>query len=194
MLGYRDRVPFVNTDETLHAFQKALAFMQQVHQANGHVLLVNTNPHYSAIVKKTALRIGHPYVNEYWVGGLLTNWKQLKYAVHAYKHFEATLAPMMREDGVVFPKYAKAQKRFMGVQHMTRMPDAVFVFQATTTHKHIVHEAQRLGIPVIACMDTYAPQLNVEYPIPMNVLSKAFVHFLCACIVSRMHVPKNTHT
>jgi small subunit ribosomal protein S2 len=183
VLGYRDRVPFFNVEETILALQKALLFVQQIHARKGHMLLVNTNPAFASLVKKTASLMGHPYVNEYWIGGLLTNWQQLKYSVHAYKKFELFMSSLVREDGVVFPKYGKAQKRFEGVQHMQHMPDVVIVLQATTTYKHILEEAKRLKIPVITCMDTYAPHVHVEYPIPVNVHAKAFFHFFCRLLV-----------
>lgn len=183
LLGYRDRVPFFNAEETLVALQKALLFVQQVYIRNGNMLLVNTHPRFASLVKKTASLLKQPYVNEYWIGGLLTNWRQLKYSVHAFKKFETFMSSMMLEDGIVFPKYAKAQKRFTGVQNMRYMPDVVILLQATTTYVHILDEAKRLKIPVITCMDTYAPQVHVAYPIPVNVHSKAFFHFFCRLLV-----------
>ena len=183
VLGYRDRAPFFNVEETLISMQKAFLFVQQIHARKGTMLLVNTRPAFVSLVKKTASLINQPYVNEYWIGGLLTNWRQLKYSVHAYKKFEVFLSSMMREDKIVFPKYGKAQKRFAGVQNMQHMPDVVIVFQATTTYKHILDEAKRLKIPVITCMDTYAPKVDVEYAIPVNVHSKAFFHFFCRLLV-----------
>jgi len=183
VLGYRDRVPFFNVEETLVGMQKALLFVQQIHARKGSMLLVNTHPAFVSLVKKTASLTKQPYVNEYWIGGLLTNWHQLKYSVHAYKKFETFMSTMMRDDGIVFPKYAKAQKRFAGVQDMQHMPDVLILLQATTTYKHILDEAKRLKIPVITCMDTYAPKVRVEYPIPVNVHSKAFFHFFCRLLV-----------
>ena len=183
VLGYRDRVPFFNVEETLIGMQKAFLFVQQIHARKGHILLVNTHPAFVPLVKKTASLIHQPYVNEYWIGGLLTNWQQLKYSVHAYKKFEMFMSSMMREENIVFPKYGKAKKRFEGVQNMQHMPDALILFQATTTYKHILDEAKRLKIPVITCMDTYAPKVHVEYPIPVNVHSKAFFHFFCRLLV-----------
>lgn len=183
VLGYRNRVPFFNAEETLVAMQKALLFIQQIHQRKGTFLLVNTRPAFASLVQKTASFAKQPYVNQYWIGGLLTNWRQLKYSVHAYKMFETFMSPIMRDDRIVFPKYAKAQKRFAGVQNMQHMPDALILFQATTTYKHILDEAKRLKIPVITCMDTYAPKVDVEYPIPVNVHSKPFFHFFCRLLV-----------
>jgi ribosomal protein S2 len=94
------------------------------------------------------------------------------------------------DDGIVFPKYAKAQKRFVGVQNMTHMPDVVILLQATTTYKHILDEAKRLKIPVITCMDTYAPKVFVEYPIPVNVHSRPFFHFFCRLLVKVWSQPQ----
>jgi small subunit ribosomal protein S2 len=183
VVGYRDRVPLFNVEETLLATKKALFFVQKIRKKGGSILLVNTNPAYSKLVEKTATLTYQPYVNEFWVGGLLTNWRQLKYSVHAYKKFEKFFSKMMDEDRMVFPKYAKAKKRFEGVQDMKKMPSALLLFQATTTYRHIIDEAHRLNIPVITFMDTYAPQVGVEYPIPVNVHSKAFFHFFCRLFV-----------
>ena len=73
MLGYRDRVPFFNTEETLIATQKAIAFLQHIQKTKGSILLVNTNPTFGPLVKKTASIANLWYVNEHWIGGLLTN-------------------------------------------------------------------------------------------------------------------------
>ena len=183
VLGYRDRVPFFNGEETLLATQKAFTFLQHVQKAKGSMLLVNTNPTFGPLVKKTAALANMWYVNEHWIGGLLTNWHQLKYSVHAFQKFETFVSPMLTKDIVAFPKYIKAKKRFEGIQHMNKMPDVLILLQATTTYKHILEEAKRLKIPVITCMDTYAPQVQVEYPIPVNVHSKAFFHFFCRLLV-----------
>lgn len=189
VLGYRDRVPFLNAEETVRAIQKALLFVQLVHAQKGTMLLVNTHPSFASLVKKTATLMHQPYVNEYWIGGLLTNWQQLKYSIHAYKKFTTFMTDVMHDESIAFPKYAKAHKRFTGVQNMHTMPDVLILFQATTTYKHIVEEAKRLHIPVITCMDTYAPNIQVAYPIPVNVHSKAFFHFFCRLLVKSTAQP-----
>ena len=183
VLGYRDRVPFFNIEETLVATQKALNFIQHVHKEKGTILLVNTNPLFGPLVKKTALLAKVPYVNEHWIGGLLTNWQQLKYSVHAFQKFETFIATLLTNNAVAFPKYSKAKKRFEGIQKMTSSPDVLVLLQATTAHKHIIDEAKRLKIPVVSCVDSYAPNVEIEYPIPVNVNSKAFFHFLCHILV-----------
>jgi len=183
VLGYRDRVPFFNTEETLIATQKAIAFLQHIQKTKGSILLVNTNPTFGPLVKKTASIANLWYVNEHWIGGLLTNWHQLKYSVHAFQKFEHFISPLLKKERVAFPKYVKAKKRFEGLQKMDKMPDVLILLQATTSHQHILSEAKRLKIPIITCMDTYAPQVKVEYTIPINVHSKAFFHFFCRLLV-----------
>ena len=183
MLGYRDSVPFFNVEETLSGTQKALVFLKNVREKKGEVLIVNTHPAFNTLVKKTSKLKGIHYVNEHWIGGLLTNWQQLKYSVHAYKKFNSFISPIMTKDIVAFPKYTKAKKRFDGIQNMVFKPDAIILLQATTAHKYIIEEAKRLKIPIIGCFDTYSPQVNIEYPIPVNVYSKAFCHFLCRLLV-----------
>lgn len=190
VLGYRDRVPFFNVEETLVALQKAFLFLQEIRARKGRLLFVNTHPSFAFLVKKTACLIKQPYVNQFWVGGLLTNWRQLRYSVHAYKKFETFISPVLDKKNIVFPKYTKAQKRFVGVQHMVHMPDVMIVLFATTTYKHILAEAKRLKIPVITCMDTYAPDVHVEYPIPVNVHSKPFFHFFCRLLIKVWLHPK----
>ena len=183
MLGYRDKVPFFNVEETLIGTQKALVFLKSIREKKGEILIVNTHPAFSKVVKKTSTILGIHYVNEHWIGGLLTNWQQLKYSVHAYKKFNSFISPIITKDIVAFPKYTKAKKRFDGIQNMVFKPDAILLLQATTAHKSIIEEAKRLKIPVIACVDSSSPTVSVEYPIPINTYSKAFCHFLCRLLV-----------
>lgn len=190
VLGYRNRVPYFKIEETVSSLQKALLFVRKIREQKGQMLLVNTRPDYSSLVRKTASLIGQPYVNEFWVGGLLTNWRQIKYSSHAFQKFETFMSSLLLTDGIVFPKYTKARKRFIGVQNMTCMPDVLILLHATTTFKHILDEAKRLNIPVITCLDTYAPKVSVEYPIPANVHSIPFFHFFCRLLVKVWTAPR----
>jgi small subunit ribosomal protein S2 len=183
IIGYRDRAPLYDGQETLLGLTKALFFLRSVYKRKGVILLVNTNSEHSKLVKKTAALTKQPYVNEFWTGGLLTNWEQIKYSVQSYSKFEQFFAKMVQSGTLVFPKYDKARKRFAGVEHIEKIPDALVLFQATNTFRHIIEESNQVNIPIVALMDTYSPKVSVEYPIPVNTDSKAFAHLFCKLFV-----------
>jgi ribosomal protein S2 len=183
IIGYRDRTSMYNAQETLLGLSKALLFLRAVYKRDGVILLVNTNSEHSKLVKKTATLTRQPYVNEFWTGGLLTNWEQVKYSVQSYSKFELFFAKIVEEGTLVFPKYNKARKRFVGVQHIEKIPDALVLFQATNTFRHIIEESNQVNTPVIAFIDAYSPKVSVDYPIPVNTDSKAFAHLFCKLFV-----------
>jgi len=178
LCGYRDKVPFFNPEESLVATKKALVFMQRVHAKGGRILLVNTRPGLSQMVKITAAATGWAYVNEHWIGGLMTNWHQLKYSSHAFHKFHKWITPLMAHT-VSFPRFTKAKKRFEGLKPLVRLPDVVVVLQATQTYKHILHEGLSFGVPMVTCVDTYSPMTESHFPIPVNIHNPTFAYFLC---------------
>jgi|AntAceMinimDraft_11_1070367.scaffolds.fasta_scaffold04311_2 small subunit ribosomal protein S2 len=191
VLGYRDKVPYFNVKETLIGTQKALLFIEQVRLRNGTFLLANTQDDLARLVKKTATLTKQPFVDEFWCGGLLTNWKQVRKSVIAFGFFERFMAPLLlKERNFPFLRYWKSKQRFGGVQNMRRMPDVLIMLQARTSYRHILDEARRLAIPIICCIDTYSPNVVVEYPIPVNVHSIAFSHFFCRLLVKVWTYPR----
>ena len=179
----RNGIHILDLVQTSQLLQEACDFVQEAAEQRKTFLFVGTKPQAVEIIKDEAIRCESFYVNHRWYGGLLTNWQQLKYSVHAYKKFNSFISPIITKDIVAFPKYTKAKKRFDGIQNMVFKPDAILLLQATTAHKSIIEEAKRLKIPVIACVDSSSPTVSVEYPIPINTYSKAFCHFLCRLLV-----------
>jgi small subunit ribosomal protein S2 len=176
--GYRGKTPFINLQETLFLLQRALAFLKTLHDAKGQILLVNSEPKYTTLVQFLSHKLEQPYVNEAWIGGLLTNWEQMKTSVGAFHKFDSFFEPFLQQQQTPFPKYLKTKKKLKGIKNMHQRPAALFFFP-TLNNEHIVREAKILNIPVVALVETATPNGNIEYPVPFNTQSMKSVYLFC---------------
>ena len=175
--GYRGKTPVINLKETLALLQKTFAFLKVVHFQKTQILLVNSEPKYSTLVQFLANKINQPYVNEVWIGGLLTNWDQMKTSVGAFHRFDSFFESSFQQQ-TPFPKYLKTKKKIKGVKNMKQRPTAVFLFQ-TLNNENIIREANILNIPLIALVETSTRVKNIEYPVPLNTQSMKSVYLFC---------------
>jgi len=164
----------IDLAQTVSGLEEALNFLTKTAAAGKQVLLVGTKRQAQAIVKQAAEEVGMPYVTERWLGGMLTNWNTIGGRVKHLKDLEARLA-----SGELANKYNKLEvQRFQeeiahmnvmygGVKDMNSRPGAVFVVDVLSD-ANAVREAKRLGIPVVALVDTNADPSQVTYPIPSN--------------------------
>jgi len=173
IFGARGKIHIINLEKTLPLFSDAMNYLSGLAQKRGTVLFVGTKRSARDSVGEEAARCGMPYVNARWLGGMLTNFRTVKQSVARLKELEA-----METDGS-FDKLVKhevlalrrerekLEKSLGGIKDMGRLPDALFVIDIG--HEDIaVKEAKKLGIPVIAVVDTnYDPTL-VDYAIPGN--------------------------
>jgi len=176
--GYRGKTPVLNLHETLSLLQKTLAFLKMLHAEKHQILLINSEPKYSALVQFLAKKLHQPYVNEAWIGGLLTNWEQMKTSVVAFHKFDAFFESSLQKQSTPFPKYLKTKKKLSGVKTLQQRPAAVFLFQ-TLNNENIIREAKVLNIPVIGLVETSAQIKTIEYPVPLNNQSMKSVYLFC---------------
>ena len=176
--GYRGRNPLVNVQEIFLLTRRALIFLNTIYKDGNQILLVNSDPGYSNLVQFLALKLKQPYVNEAWVGGLLTNWEQMKFSITFFRQFDSSLTSAVNQQGKPFPKYLKKRKKFDGIKEMRALPAALFLFQ-TAKNKAILREAKLLKIPIIALVGTSTRALKIDYPIPMNTQSIKSVYVFC---------------
>ena len=176
--GYRGKSPVINLTETLSLLLKTLAFLKVLQSQKHQILLVNSEPKYSTLVQFLANKLQQPYVNEAWIGGLLTNWDQMKTSVGAFQKFNSFFESSLQQQQTPFPKYLKTKKKLKGVKNMQQRPAALFLFQ-TLNNENIVREAKILNIPVIALVETSTQVKNIEYPIPLNNQSMKSVYLFC---------------
>ncbi|WP_353193746.1 30S ribosomal protein S2 [Pandoraea pnomenusa] len=173
IFGHRNKIHIINLEKTLPMYQDALKYVRQLAANRGTILFVGTKRQAREIVAEAAARAGMPYVNNRWLGGMLTNFKTLKSSIKKLKDMEQALEAgeqerMSKKEALLFDReMAKLQKSIGGVKEMGGMPDAIFVVDVGY-HKIAITEANKLGIPVIAVVDTNHSPDGVDYVIPGN--------------------------
>ncbi len=173
IFGARGRIHIINLEKTLPLFGDAMNYLSGLAQKRGSVLFVGTKRSAREAIEVEAQRCGMPYVSQRWLGGMLTNFRTVKQSVSRLKELEAAETDGSFEKLVKHEVLArrrerdKLQKSLGGIKNMNRLPDALFVIDIG--HENIaVLEAKKLGIPVVAVVDTnYDPAL-VDYAIPGN--------------------------
>ncbi|HXF57831.1 MAG TPA: 30S ribosomal protein S2 [Actinomycetota bacterium] len=173
IFGERAGIYVIDLNKTLEAIERAHRFLVEVGRRGGIVLFVGTKKQAQETVAEHASRVGMPYVNTRWLGGMLTNFQ----TIHARLRRLKELREMERSGAFeVLPKKEvlrlqrekqKLERNLAGIQDMDRLPDAVYVID-TKREQIVVKEARRLGIPVVAIVDTNCDPDEVDYPIPGN--------------------------
>ena len=172
--GERDGIHIIDLDQTLPLLEEALAFVRETVAAGGRVLFVGTKRQAQASIQLEAQRGEQFYVNNRWLGGMLTNFRTVKRSI---EHFKEELAILEEEEKVaelskkelsrVNRSVTKYRKSLDGIVDMTRLPDALFIIDLRKEHI-AVSEAQRLGIPIVAVVDTNCSPDGIDYPVPGN--------------------------
>ncbi|TXG95071.1 MAG: 30S ribosomal protein S2 [Rhodocyclaceae bacterium] len=173
IFGHRNKIHIVNLEKTLTKYNEAMAFVKKLASNRGNILFVGTKRQAREIMAEEAARAGAPYVDQRWLGGMLTNFKTVKGSIKRLKDMEA-----MAEDGsmeklgkkealMMKRELDKLKKSIGGIKDMAGLPDALFVVDVGY-HKIAITEANKLGIPVIAVVDTNHSPEGVDYIIPGN--------------------------
>ncbi|MBU3584624.1 MULTISPECIES: 30S ribosomal protein S2 [unclassified Polynucleobacter] len=173
IFGHRNKIHIINLEKTLPMFLEAQKFVRQVASNRGTILFVGTKRQSKEIIAEEATRAGMPYVDARWLGGTLTNFKTVKGSIKRLKDMTAA-----RENGdwerlskkealTTSRDIEKLEKSLGGIQDMAGTPDAIFVVDVGY-HKIALTEAKKLGIPVIAVVDTNHSPEGVDYIIPGN--------------------------
>lgn len=172
IFGKRNGIYIVDLQKTLQLFEEASAFVRELVTSGGTVLFVGTKRQAQDVVREEASRSGMYYVANRWLGGTLTNFVTLRRSVERFKDLERQLgnpeSQITKKERVQLERErAKMEKNLGGIRDMESLPDALYVID--TNHEHnAVHEANRLGIPVVAVVDTNCDPDFVDYPIPGN--------------------------
>jgi len=172
IFGKRNGIHIVDLQKTLHYFDEAAVFIRDL-AANGHnVLFVGTKRQAQDAIREEAVRCGMFYMNHRWLGGTMTNFRTIRKSIDRFKEIELTLAAedshLTKKERIRLERQRKKMDRALGgIKDMESLPEALFVID--TVHEHIaVKEANRLGIPVIAVVDTNCDPEEVDFPIPGN--------------------------
>lgn len=173
IFGYRNKIHIINLEKTLTKYQEAMSFLRKMSANKGTVLFVGTKRQAREIVAEEAGRAGMPYVDERWLGGMLTNFKTVKISIKRLKDLEqmqqdGSFEKLSKREALGFSReLEKLQKSLGGIKDMNSLPDAIFIIDVGY-HKIAVTEAKKLGIPVVGVVDTNHSPEGVNYIIPGN--------------------------
>ncbi len=172
IFGHRNKIHIINLEKSLPMFQDAAKFVRQLTARRGTVLMVGTKRQARDTVAAEAQRAGVPYVDQRWLGGMLTNFKTVKTSIKRLKEMklqqEGGLDSMSKKEQLMFAReLEKLEKDIGGIQDMAALPDAIFVIDVGY-HKIAVAEAKKLGIPLIGVVDSNHSPEGIDYVIPGN--------------------------
>jgi small subunit ribosomal protein S2 len=173
IFGQRNKIHIVNLERTLEKYNDAMKYIRQLAANRGTVLMVGTKRQAREIISEEAQRSGMPYVDHRWLGGMLTNFKTVKQSIKRLKDLETmatdgTFDRMSKREALSLKReLAKLQQAMGGIKEMNALPDAMFVIDVGF-HKIAVTEAKKLGIPVVAVVDTNHSPDGIAHVIPGN--------------------------
>jgi len=173
IFGHRNKIHIVNLEKTLQKYNEAISFVKKLAANKGTVMLVSTKRQAREIIAEEAQRAGMPYVDERWLGGMLTNFKTVKGSIKRLKEMEAMFEEgsqdrLSKKEALMAKReLEKLQKSIGGIKDMNGLPDAIFIIDVGY-HKIAITEAKKLGIPVVAVVDTNHSPEGVDYIIPGN--------------------------
>jgi len=173
IFGHRNKIHIINLEKTIGLYQDAMKFIRQTASNRGTILLVGTKRQARELIAAEAQRAGMPYVDQRWLGGMLTNFKTVKTSIKRLKDMEAqvlegAVEKLSKKEALMFEReMVKLQKAIGGIKDMGGVPDAIFVVDVGY-HKGAITEAAKLGIPVIGVVDTNHSPEGVQFIIPGN--------------------------
>ena len=173
IFGHRNKIHIINLEKTVPLFNDAMNFISGIAQKRGIILFLGTKRSAREPMKEEAIRSGQPYMTQRWLGGTLTNFRTVKQSVSRLKELEAaetdgTFEKLVKHEVMNLRRERdKLEASLGGLKDLNRLPDALFVIDIG--HEDIaIKEAKKLGIPVVAVVDSnYDPAL-VDYAIPGN--------------------------
>lgn len=170
--GHRNKIHIINLEKTQPLFENAMKFVRQLSARKGTILMVGTKRQAREVIAMEAKRAGMPYVDQRWLGGMLTNFKTVKGSLKKLKDMQAQVEAgtesMIKKEALMFQRdLTKLEKDIGGIQDMAALPDALFVIDVGY-HKIAILEAKKLGIPVVGIVDSNHSPEGIDYVIPGN--------------------------
>lgn len=173
IFGSRNKIHIINLESTLPLYHEAMNYLGKVASNRGSILFVSTKRQASKLVREHAERCGTPYVNHRWLGGMLTNFKTVRKSVSRLKELDELRTTggyqrLGKKEALRLERERlKLDRSLAGIRDMNSLPDALFVIDVD--HEYIaVKEANKLGIPVVAVVDSNSSPDGIEYVIPGN--------------------------
>ncbi|MBW8828651.1 MAG: 30S ribosomal protein S2 [Burkholderiales bacterium] len=170
--GHRNKIHIINLEKTQPLFTDAMKFLRQLASKRGTILMIGTKRQAREVIAMEAQRAGMPYVDQRWLGGMLTNFKTVKGSIKRLKDMKAQVEAgaeiRIKKEALMFQReLGKLEKDIGGIQDMNALPDALFVIDVGY-HKIAIAEANKLGIPVVGIVDSNHSPEGIDYVIPGN--------------------------
>lgn len=173
IFGHRNKIHIINLENTLVMYEEALKYIRQLSANKGVILFVGTKRQARDIIREEAIRCESPYVDQRWLGGMLTNFKTIKQSIKRLQDMEmmvrdGTLDKLVKKEALDLQRELdKLNSSLGGIKDMKGLPDALFVIDVGY-QKGAITEARKLGIPVIGVVDTNHNPEGLQYIIPGN--------------------------
>lgn len=199
IFGVRNKVHIINLEQTLPLYQDAVNYLSGVAQKKGKILFVGTKRAAQQIIKEQAQRCGMPYVDHRWLGGMLTNYKTVRQSIKRLKELEkmrdeGTFERMIKKEALMLTReLEKLERSLGGIKNMGGIPDVLFVIDIGH-EKNAILEAQKLGIPVVAVVDTNHNPEGIDYIIPGNDDSRSAIELYVRGIADAVLAGKGSDT
>jgi small subunit ribosomal protein S2 len=173
IFGARNKIHIINLERTVPAFNEALAHLRAAASRRHKILFVGTKRAAAKVIREQAMRVDMPFVDQRWLGGMLTNYKTIRQSIRRLEELETqaqdgTFEQLTKKEALTKRRLmAKLERSLGGIKKMGGLPDMLFVVDVQ--HEHIaVSEANKLGIPVIGIVDSNSDPEGVDYVIPGN--------------------------
>ena len=173
IFGHRNKIHIINLESTVKRISEAVKFVKTLAANKGVIMFVSTKRASREIIAQEAARCKMPYVDQRWLGGMMTNFKTVKASINRLKEMEAVvleggLENLTKKDALNFNRNLdKLNKGLGGIKELSALPDAIFIIDVGY-HKIAVQEANALNIPVVGVVDTNNSPAGVDYVIPGN--------------------------
>lgn len=186
LFGVRNQVHIIDLQQTVPLLDRALHAVRDTVANGGRVLFVGTKRTAAEIVADTAKRCGQYYVNHRWLGGMLTNWKTITNSIKRLREIEGTLdgdtAGLTKKEILQLTREREKLERSLGgIKEMGGLPDILFIID-TNKEKLAVQEANKLGIPVVAILDSNSDPAGITYPVPGNDDALRSINLYCELV------------
>ena len=186
IFGERNGIHIIDLEQTVPMLQRGLEAIREVAAGGGRVLFVGTKRQATEIISAAAIRCGQYYVNHRWLGGMLTNWRTISNSIKRLRDIEEHLA--VEDIGLTKKELLrltaerdKLERALGGIKEMGSLPDILFVVD-TNKEAIAVAEAQKLGIPVVAILDSNSSPSGITHPVPGNDDAMRAITLYCTLV------------
>ena len=188
IFGERNGIHIIDLEQTVPMLQQGLQAVRDVAASGGRILLVGTKRQAQDIIARAAQRSGQYYVNHRWLGGMMTNWKTIENSIKRLKQLndrlQGDVSGLTKKERLNLGRdREKLERALGGIKEMGNLPDILFVID-TNKESLAIQEASKLGVPIIAVVDSNSNPTGIDYPIPGNDDAMRAISMYCDLVVA----------